>query len=278
MRDVFHTRCCRTMKLRLLWLALLTFGLTGCALDVHETSSPAVGGWMDLTPETVVEIRTPMPEVRLGFYAPKAPDEAAERGRRFAAGAAVATRSGWGLAAAPVVVPLGALFGSIQGMSDVELARCRHSLTSQVAELRFIHDLADSLIRCGKEHTRIHWRSGTDSTPAAGTHPIIINVYPAYFALTPSWANRDALNPPLEFLAEVNCEIYSAADPQHWVVERFDYHGPARSLRTWAAEPGLLTREAAVCTEQLTKRIVADLFEANLESRAARRGRSKGGL
>ncbi len=260
-------------------LPLLSFGLAGCALDVRETSSPAVGGWIDLTPHTVVEIRTPMPEVRLGYYAPKSRDDAAERGMGLAVAPVFAVHPGLGLATAPVTLPLGALFGSLRGMSDAELARCRHAMTSQVAEIQFMRELAKSVTKLGGQHTPYQWRFDPNSpSPADDPHHVIINLHPAYFALTPASRDTEAINPSLEFLAEVNCEIYSSAESQHWVVERFAWYGPTRSLRGWTADPGLVTRAASTGADQLARKILADLFEVNLTSSANRRGRSKGGF
>jgi hypothetical protein len=116
------------------------------------------------------------------------------------------------------------------------------------------------------------------SAPTGGPRRVIVEILPACFALSPWREQRDAINPPLELVGEINCVIYRADQTEHFVVERFGYHSPARGFREWATTPGLITRESARCNQQLARKLVADLFEVKLKSTAERRGRSKGGL
>jgi hypothetical protein len=139
------------------------------------------------------------------------------------------------------------------------------------------------VLRLGNQKTPLRWRmeGDTNSRPASapgGQRTVIVEILPACFVLSPSWGRQNAINPPLELVGEINCVIYAADQTEHFVVERFGYHSPARVFREWATTPGLITRESARCNQQLARKIVADLFEVKLKSAAQRRGRSKGGL
>jgi hypothetical protein len=234
----------------------------------------------------VIEVRTSRLEVAIGYYAPKSKQEAAERGA--AAGAvvpAVAVQaSPWGLLAAPVTIPLGALFSSASGMSDAELTRCAAALSNETAHLQFVPAVTAEMLRLGRLKTPFRWRMEGDDVGGADTprdpagNVVAIEVFPASFSLSPWSGQQNGVNPPLELVGEINCVIYAADKVEHFAIERFGYHSPARQFREWATSPGLISRETERCNQQLARKIVADLFEVKLKSSAERRGRSKGGL